>query len=504
MRENYAMYLRKSQADIELEKMEQFETLSKHEKLLRALADKQNLNVTKVYKEIVSGESIEARPEIQKLLEEVEQEKYKGVLVVDIDRLARGRTRDQGVIMDAFQMSNTLIVTLEQTYDPNKESDEDRLDMELFFGRYEYKMITRRMKRGYEVSLNDGNYLGSFVPYGYEKYHKDRKTKTLKIVEDEAEIIRKIYHWYVYDDDNMSTIAKRLTTMGIAPPRKRWTPQTVKDILSNPTYIGKIRWQGRKRTIKYIDGKRKKTDVSQPPIIIQGKHQSIIDNDLFEKAQQKFSHPPIKLDKQLRNPFSGLLRCKHCNYMMALVVDKKRVPESWRFVHRYSSSCSVKSADYNVIVDLVVNTLKENISEFELKANKSNNSIDVLKEHEQTIQLMKIELDKKKQKRNSLFDYFEREIYTEEEFIERKQILNSEIAAAEKLLKETEAKKPKVIDYRERIYQISQAIEMLKDDNISAKDKNNFLKTFIEKISYDRENIKGSGNGEITLEIYFK
>ena len=63
----YAIYLRKSRADAETEARGEGETLARHEKMLLDLAEKMGIKIDKIYREIVSGETIEARPEIQKL-----------------------------------------------------------------------------------------------------------------------------------------------------------------------------------------------------------------------------------------------------------------------------------------------------------------------------------------------------------------------------------------------------------------------------------------------------
>ena len=69
----YAIYLRKSREDIESEKYGEGETLARHEKILTTLAGKRNLTIGKIYREVVSGEMISERKEIQKLLKDVEK-----------------------------------------------------------------------------------------------------------------------------------------------------------------------------------------------------------------------------------------------------------------------------------------------------------------------------------------------------------------------------------------------------------------------------------------------
>ena len=105
--EQYVKYLRKSRFDRDYAEMSTEETLKRHEAILDKLAKDRGYFVTKTYYEVVSGESIAARPEIQKLLDEVSAGIYAGVLVVDLERLARGNGADQGYISQVFQYSSS-------------------------------------------------------------------------------------------------------------------------------------------------------------------------------------------------------------------------------------------------------------------------------------------------------------------------------------------------------------------------------------------------------------
>ena len=167
--EEYAMYLRKSRADIEAEANGEGETLARHENILLDLARKNEIKIGKIYKEIVSGETIEARPEMQKLLSDVRNDRWKGVLVVEVERLARGETMDQGIVANAFKISNTKIITPMKVYDPNNEFDEEYFEFGLFMSRREYKVINRRLQRGRIMSVKEGKYVGSIAPFGYDR-----------------------------------------------------------------------------------------------------------------------------------------------------------------------------------------------------------------------------------------------------------------------------------------------------------------------------------------------
>ena len=184
---NVCIYLRKSRADREAEARGEGETLARHERILLDLAKKRGYNVGAIYKEIVSGETISARPVMQQLLREVESGMWDGVLVVEVERLARGDTIDQGVVARSFQYSNTLIITPLKTYDPNNEYDEEYFEFGLFMSRREYKTIRRRLTAGRESSAKEGKYCGSKPPYGYSRVKLvGEKGWTLQPVPDQA------------------------------------------------------------------------------------------------------------------------------------------------------------------------------------------------------------------------------------------------------------------------------------------------------------------------------
>ena len=149
----YVIYLRKSRKDSDLEALG-IDVLKRHEETLLELA--RSLPIGAIYREVVSGDSIDARPEMVRLLSEVESGIWEGVLVVEVERLARGDTIDQGRVQRAFFYSNTLIVTPGKTYNPAIENDNEYFEFSLFMSRREYATIKRRMQAGRIRSVKDG------------------------------------------------------------------------------------------------------------------------------------------------------------------------------------------------------------------------------------------------------------------------------------------------------------------------------------------------------------
>lgn len=502
--DEYAMYLRKSRADIELEKIEKMETLKRHRKILSELAKKQHLHVTDIYEELVSGESIADRPEVQRLLDNVYKKKYKGVLVVEVERLARGNTRDQGEVAEAFKYSNTLIVTPSKTYDPNNEFDEEYFEFGLFMSRREYKTIRRRLQTGILESVKDGCYVGSVAPYGYDKFYPDRKTKTLKPNES-AQYVKLMFSWFVDERLSCGQIAKRLTAMGVPTlsGKPEWNRATIKDILQNVTYTGKVRWNRRKCSKEY-DGeklaKRKRRLTPDDFLIANGKHEAIISMEVFEKAQTLFTGSvPVNTDGVIVNPLAGLIFCKRCGRSIAYQGYNNKPGTVPRYIHRESSFCKIKSMPASAVLAAVVAGLESAVQDMEIKVSSGSGAPPV-----SVVDSIEKELASAVVRRDEIMDYFERKIYTLEEFLERREKINGKIKQLNVQLSEEKAKASAPLAYEERITTLKEVIRSLSDPEVEAKEKNDFLKEIVQKIEYDVDDLGRQHGGVISLDIHFK
>lgn len=505
----YAIYLRKSRKDMELEAMGQGETLARHKAALEELAGKQGLKVVKIYEEIVSGESIEARPQMQALLDDVCAGKYAGVLVMEVERLARGNTKDQGEVAEAFAMSSTLIVTPSKTYDPTNEFDEEYFEFGLFMSRREYKTIRRRMQRGLIESVKEGNYVGSLPPYGYDVIRINKKERTLK-PNAQAQYVKLMFDWAVNEGLSSGMIAKRLSQMGIPTQtgKSEWNRATVKDILQNNLYTGKIRWNRRKVSKELDEGKkvkRKRRLTPEDYMIVDGKHPAIVSQEQFDLAQNLFQgQVPIKANTTITNPFARLMVCKHCGRGISYQCYAARQGRTKsRMIHRESEVCKVKSAPFDDVLAAVVAGLQVHIDDFEFKLNNDEEKRQA-QQRADMLGAMLAELKKLEEKRDRLFDFLESGIYTKEEFVERKNVLTERIKAAQDAIGTYKATVPPVIDYREKIIRFSEVLAALQDDSIPAKQKNDLLKTIISKIEYDCIDLGRAKGGQVLLDIHLK
>lgn len=319
----YIMYLRKSRSDNPSESVE--EVLSRHEKQLQELAVRltgRPLEDCDIYREIISGgEEIENRPAFMKVLQRMERGDITGVLVIDTQRLSRSGIYGAGDILNAFEFTNTLICTPSKTYNLNDRYDKKFLEMEMIQSSDYLNYTKEILARGRMHSLQNGCYISSVPPYGYDREKlKDEKGYKLVPNEEEAEIVKMIYDLFL-DSLGTITLANYLNDMGLKTRRGNpWTPIATRKILTNPTYYGELIF-GRRKQTKVLENGRivKKTLTNSEPMLVKGKHEPLITREQFEAAQEKLkSHPSSRVPKSsvIQNSLAGLVICEKCGRTM--------------------------------------------------------------------------------------------------------------------------------------------------------------------------------------------
>jgi len=429
----YAIYLRKSRADLEAEARGEGETLARHRIALTQLAERRGLNVVQIYEEIVSGESIQSRPQMRMLLAAVEAGEYAGVIVNDADRLARGDSIDQGIVKQAFYSTNTLIITPIKTFDPQQDADEDFFDFSLFFARFEYRKIKQRMQTGRARSAAEGNYLGTRVTYGYNKVRRmDRKGFTLVPDPDKAEIVRMIFRWYA-DGDNDETmgsdsIARRLNDMGLRTDLGHvFTGDYIRRILRNPAYIGTSSWNKRVSRVRSAGGVRSITRETNPePIIVEGAHEPIIDRALFDRVQRMFD-AHAKLPKNtyapVTNVLSGLIKCSICGKTLQRKPGANGRPSALRCP---TQNCPTTSIYIPTLEETLLEALKSWVVEYSSPAMRQQSG----KPENTAAATIQKQIDALNGQMSRLHDLLEQGIYTPTVFVQRRDELTARIESA--------------------------------------------------------------------------
>ena len=186
------LYLRKSRTDDPILSVE--EVLAKHEQMLDEWVERNLPGLGRVpeenrYREVVSGETLDSRPKVQEVLRRIESPRIKAVLIVEPQRLSRGDLEDIGRLVKLLRYSNTLVLTLQYSYDLRDERDRDAFERELKRGNEFLEYTKRIMYNGRLLSVENGNFIGNTAPYGYRKNQikeGKKKTFTLEPVPEEA------------------------------------------------------------------------------------------------------------------------------------------------------------------------------------------------------------------------------------------------------------------------------------------------------------------------------
>lgn len=514
---NYYMYLRKSRKDLEAEAHGEGETLLRHEQLLLSLAKRLNLTITKTFREIVSGETIAARPEMQKLLLEVEQGMCTGVLVVEIERLARGDTRDQGYIAEAFKYSNTKIITPLKVYDPCDPSDQEYFEFSLFMSRREYQTTRRRLNRGRLQSVQEGKYVGSVAPYGYQRKKLEReKGFTLVPDPDEAPIVKLIFEWFTGVNTECigtSKIARKLNNDGV-PTRKGgdWSPATIKGILENIVYIGKLYWDRRKQEKSFEDGI---ITISRPRsnnyTIVDGLQEPLIETEIFNSAQQRLNNhaPRVSNKAEIANPLAGIVVCSQCNRNMVRRPYGDRT--KYDTLMCPNAACSTVSAPLYLVEEKLLGLLNIWLADYEPELIDSEAQSTPIKSEIKLKKKMLLqknnELEKVNMQRNNLHDLLEQGIYTAEIFYSRSALLSQ----TEGTLKDEISSLKKEIAYLTaqecNKHNFAPRCKYLIDNysDLTIESKNQLLRELLEKVVYTKteKNKRGEGTKpNFELEIF--
>lgn len=505
----YCLYLRKSRADLELEARGEMETLARHEKALLELAGREKLSVTQIYREIVSGESIAARPVMQQLLDEVEQGKWEGVLVMEVERLARGDTIDQGVVARAFKLYNTRIITPLKVYDPSNEYDEEYFEFGLFMSRREYKTINRRIQRGRVQSARDGKYLGSAPPYGYDRVRiEGDKGYTLR-PNGEAAAVRDIYRWYLAGD-GCEVIARRLDELRIPTRSGRpWSKATIRDILSNPVYIGKIRWSYRVAPKgKAPEGAAKnRRVVNGDYILADGLHEALVSPEDFALAAEKMAQNrrlPVKQSTELQNPLTGLGFCAKCGSRLTRLGPNAHCGyDTLKCPNRH---CDNVSAPLYQVEEEVVLQLWRALERYQAQTKKEPPVIR-LDAQDRALRGIREEIARTEAQIGRLYDLLEQGVYTPEVFTARHQALADRAAAFKASEARLEESRRTAEEEHARQLAIPEMLQLLDGYHGlgRAKDKNALLCRVLDHFTYykGQPNRRGSReNRNFTIEVF--
>lgn len=505
------IYLRKSRTDDPA--LTVSDVVARHEQLLDAFSLERFGDLVPErnrFREIVSGETIAARPEVQKVLRLIEQPQYKAVLIIEPQRLSRGDLEDIGYLSKVFRYTNTVIITLQYSYDLADDRDREFFENELKRGNEFLEYSKRIMRNGVRASVERGNYIATFAPYGYKLLKiKDGKryTHTLEIVPHEADIVRMIFRMYS-DGNGANRIATTLNRMNIKPPRTSfWKADSIYAILDNYHYIGKIKWSTRKKTISVVDGEIKKSRPRCKPEIFDGKHPAIIDADLWDAVRQRReekSIPKVRSSFDIQNPLAHLLYCE-CGCSMRQTVPAKR---SRRAYCPNQPICKNAGCTTDIIIQMIADSIRQEIADVHVTLSDGKE----LAESTAQIKVLQSKVDALTAKQDALWEKYAEGM--PRDTFERLLAKNdADIAECTRMLSDALNDADSIEHLQTAEASLYAALDAIESNNAPAKETNEFLRAIIKRITYSRKRAEKSAGGnrggwktyepEIRIEYWF-
>lgn len=505
----YLAYTRKSREDRDAEAHGGEDTLARQTYIVEELAKRHNLQIAGWYQEVVSGETIADRPQMQKLLSDIETIRPDGVLVMEVERLSRGNAQDQGRVSDTFKYAESLIITPTKIYDLQKENDEEWLDFGLMMSRMEYRTIKRRLQRGRTTSAMQGKFICSTAPYGWQrKKLENEKGFTLIPDPDTAWVLKLMYEMMDigtaetgFKPSSTSGVARALENMRIKPPQKDyWVPSVIGRILRNPANMGMQRVNYKPVVKTVTDGKvTKSRKINKDFVLVPARWDAVISPELFERVCSRIGRnscaPP---SRTIKGVLAGVVRCGECGRMMI-----RKTSTSNRFDYTLycpMPKCPNVASYYSLVEQRLISQLEQTLGGYKLEISSSSTAdwASEIAIKANAANALESEKEALKRQLNKVHISFEQEVYDLDTFLSRSKSIKADMSDKERMLKEL---RQGIADLRKREQQKTELIphfENILDSYKASADpafKNEMLRQLVERVEY-RKSVRSDRTGK--------
>lgn len=489
------------------EQAEEGYSIGEQERLLIEYCNKHDYEVFKTYADKgISGKDIKHRPAMQKLLEDATKKCFNLVISWKINRISR-KLADAIKIVDLLEQNGIAYLSYSEPFETNTPAGKMQFQMMALIGEFERSTISQNVKMGMCAKARSGEWCGGVPPLGYKwvvmegTENSSRKKSRLEVDETEAATVRLIYELYA-SGKGYKAIVNQLNKEGYKTKQGNdFSVAQLKTILTNPVYIGKVRYNVRRDW-----NEKRRHNINPEPIIVDGIHDPIIETDLWERVQnmlkQKSGKPSRLYDGEY--PLTGILRCPECGAGMVIsrTTNKKKDGTKKRITYYacgawknkgtavcHSNMIRVEKA--NAVVYRELEKLFNNEYFLKTVLKKVNDSSQrSIRAANKDLKFYEKELKLYESRKDNLFKAYENEIISSEELMERKNTLvkeeeriRSRIAEARNVLAQEHRNE---ISY-DVIKNILQSFsKVLMDEHIERGLKKQLLHMLISEIQIDR------------------
>lgn len=350
----------------------------------------------------ITGTSISKRTGFKNLLKEISEKNIDAVIIWKLSRISR-KTLDLFQILDYFEKYDVSLISHMDNINTSTSMGKMFVKLAGIFAEMERDNIIEQSKGGMRERARSGLWNGGTPPIGYET-----KEGVLTIIPEEAKTVSLIFDLYTNKGWGYSKICQHLNRNLDEHPTKKgntWAYSTIKQVLDNPTYAGKIRWGVREDW-----NKKRRKGITEDFILADGQHQAVISDELWQRTQIKrkeVGKTPEKL-KNMHYLLSGLAKCPECGSAMVSHRTYRKKKSGEQVYYRYYSCskwnthkgevCHPNSVKADILEEQVIKEIKtfvnnpNIISEINKRIGKANdtNRIEMqIKNLEKEIQKLK-------------------------------------------------------------------------------------------------------------------
>lgn len=450
-----------------------------------------------------SGSRLE-RPGLDALRDGAMDGAFQRVVIYSPDRLAR-RYAYQVIVIEELEKNGCKVVFLQRPISDDPE-EQLLLQMQGVIAEYERTKIVERTRRGRLFKARQGHFLmWSNPPYGYRYQPVSNGQPGYAVVhEEEAELVKQIFHWYVEEGLSTYKIAERLNQKGIRPRKggRGWAPSSLRLILINETYIGRAyynRTYGVKPLKPRNPGIYKRNDHSTAKLRprsewIEIEVPVLIEEELFWKAgEQLKKNSWWSTRNNTKNLYllRRLVRCGECGYKMCGVGKEKYVYYTCRKgrdlveTHR-DTKCKSRSVRQDHLDAVVWKRLTHLLNKPELIIEQYKRQEDIIFSSSTQKQCQKMEQQIKRYEKQiqRLIDAYQMEIITLKDLDNRRNTLERKISQVQEQIKNIKAAEKKEINYKKIFNNIETFCNTVRKglENASFDDKRRIVELLVEEV----------------------
>ena len=517
-------------------------SLEAQKERLMKFAEFQEMEVVREYCDAgKSGKSITGRPEFQRMLQDVSEER-DGVAFILVFKLSRFGRNAADVLnsLQFIQDYGVNLICVEDGIDSSKDSGKLTITVLSAVAEIERENILVQTMEGRKQKAREGKWNGGQAPFGYDL---DSRNSTLVVNEEEAEIVRIIYDKFVHTDMGADAICNYLNQRGYTKKKVRghelnyFARGLIMKILDNPVYTGKIAYG--KNVTEKVKGtrdeyRRVKTD---DYLLADGLHEAIVDEETWEAAREKRKRTGVRFVKthslEHEHILTGLIRCPLCGGGMSGTVQRRQNKKTGEYKDTFYYRChhrkkvDGKICDYKPMLNQkVFNAEVEEFIRYMVAGDefrsfvqeKLEEKVDVsaLETEREQLQKQLKQVQGSKLKLIQMLDRLDTgdKHYTRkyQDMQDRLDNLYDKVAEFEEAMKDIDAKigasYGKGITGK-KLYEFLLDFDILYD-KMTDIEKKEFMNTFIEKIELKNETVNnGTGQGsriehiDLAFPVYY-